>query len=173
MEGSVRNIINKPTYKAFVSMDVASKNQVNPGIIKQFFHGLSHGFTFTLVSSISIIPRGVKQSNEPRGVGPINACQVILKPPVLVRLGVEVSVRTEHENVGPSNVEGVVKVGSGATFLERHRPASVEGGEAVRVRGWEGLDLVVAFGDHPWPPARVRLNQTTERVPKRLLCVGV
>lgn len=161
------------SYKAFVSMNMTSKHQVNSSIIKQLFHGLSHAFAFTLMRLVSVIPRRMQERNYPRGPQPISACQVRLEPPVLVGTSLEVGVGTQHDDVGASNLKGVVKVGVRATFLVGHGPASIVGLEAFGEDDWERLDLVVAFCDHPWPSTSTWLNQTPKGVPQRLVAVSI
>lgn len=74
---------------------------------------------------------------------------------------------------GAGDVEGIIEVGGGAALLVRHAPPAVVGYEGVAVEDGEGLDIVVALGDHPRAFAGVRLDEASEGVPQRLLRVCV
>lgn len=161
------------THKSFVGMNMASKNHINPSLIQQLLHGFPHALSFPLMGQISIIPWRMNEHNKPRRPPPINLTQIPLQPLVLSRFLIELSIRTQHDNMAPSNLKRVVEVGGGATLLERHRPPRIKGFEAIGVDDGEDLNLMVAFSDHPGAVAGVRLHKAAEAVPKGLMAIGI
>ncbi|BAS89108.1 Os04g0410700, partial [Oryza sativa Japonica Group] len=140
-------------------------------------HGLPHGLALPLVRRVRVVPGRVQQHHDPGRRAAVDGGEVAGQPPVLLRARVEVGVRAEHDDVdgAAGGVEGVVEAGPRAALLVRHPPPRGVRRERPRParERHRGLHLVVPFGDHPWPPARVLLHEPAERVPQRLLGVGV
>jgi hypothetical protein len=160
-------------------MDVAGEDDVDAGLKEQPLHGPPHGLALPLVRGVGVVPGRVQQRHEPGRGAPVHAGEVPRQPPVLVRAGVEGGVRAQHHDVhgAGGGVEGVVEVGRRPALLVRRRPPRAVRGERGRRardrRQRRCLHLVVALRDHPRPPARVPLHKPPERVPQRLLRVGV
>lgn len=74
------------------------------------------------MSRIRVVPWCVEEHEDPGSPGPINTRQVSLEPLVLIRLGVKVRIRSQHDDVDLCHVERVVQVGRGPTFLVWHLP---------------------------------------------------
>lgn len=161
------------TYESFISMNMASKNDVDSCIIQQLFHGVSHAFTFPLMSSISIIPRSMQENKYPRSPLPINLSQVSFEPFILSRILVKIGIRSQHYNVSTSNIKRVIQIRRGSALFVGHEPACVVGLEGVGEDDGDRLDLVVTLRHHPRAAAGVGLNQPPEGVPKRLLKICV
>lgn len=92
--------------------------------------------------------------------------KIFMEPPVLIRVGVIVGVRTNHNNVNAGCIKRVVKVGVREAFSVRHKPSGIVCFKAYVFFNDPGrLDLVVSLGDHPWAGARQVLQETAKRVP--------
>jgi len=161
-------------------MNMASEDDVDAGLEEQPLHGVPHGLALALMRGVGVVPGRVQQHHEPGRGAAVHGGEVRCQPPVLVRAGVEGRVRAEHDDVhgAPRRVEGVVEVGRRPALLVRHPPPRAVGRERRRRARDEGqgrrrLHLVVALRDHPRPLARVPLHEPPERVPQRLLRVGV
>jgi hypothetical protein len=66
------------TYCALISMDMASKHDVNFGSIKCRLHGCHHFVTFPLVSRVAVVPRCMKHCNQPWRLTSIHFLQIRL-----------------------------------------------------------------------------------------------
>jgi len=140
------------THKAFISMNMACKNNINPGLEEQVFHGSFHfnGFRLALMSSVGVVPRGVNEHHNPGSVFPVNLFQVSLKPFVLRRRGVKWGVGAKHDDMNAaSHIERIEEVRVWSTFFKGHVPSGVVCCEWLFVNERNPLHFVVTLGDHP------------------------
>lgn len=73
-------------YRAFVGMNMTSKYEINLVLHEPWLKHDSHGFTFHIMVTITIVPWGMHKNNQPRCLASVNLWQLLEEPLVLWRV---------------------------------------------------------------------------------------
>lgn len=74
------------SYRSFIGMDMTSKYNVNFVLDECFLVYCSHGFTFHIMTLVTVIRWGMHYNTQPWCLTPINLLYLLIEPAVLGRV---------------------------------------------------------------------------------------